>query len=160
MQCRTSVSIHPPHHRAGYAPVRPFCTTEHAQRTSWLHSHRRLRAFPAVNGYTGGGRYPSTRPPTGRYHSTDSGKPKAMHQRHSFACPVSPRQVCHGHGGRERSAHPGADLFEPPRLLRWRTYDEPPGQTEWQGPQGTLSGDELPQERPCEHSGQCPQGCG
>jgi hypothetical protein len=37
----------------------------------------------------------------------------------------------------------------------------PPGQTEWQGPQqGTLSGDELLQERPCEHAGRCPQGCG
>ncbi len=121
MQCRTSASIHPPHHRAGFAPVRPFCMTEHAQRSSWLHSHHRLQAFPAVNGYTVGGRYPSTRPPTGRYHSTDSGRLKAMRQRHSFACPVSPRQVCPGRGGRERSAHTGADPFEPPHLLRWRT---------------------------------------
>jgi len=140
--------IHPPHHRAGYAPVRPFCTTEeHARRSSWLHNHHRLQAFLAVNGYTVGGRYPSTRPPKGRYHSTDSGRPKAMCQRHSFACPVLPRRVCPGRGGREGSAHPGADPFEPPRLLRWRTYDEPSGQTEWQGPQGKLSGDRLPQER-------------
>ena len=58
--------------------VCPFCTTEHARRSSWLHSHHRLQAFPAVNGCTGGGRYPFTCPPTGRYHSTDSGKPKAI----------------------------------------------------------------------------------
>ena len=57
-------------------------------------------------------------------------------------------------------AHSGANPFKPPSQPRWRTYDEPPGQTEWQGPQGTLSGDKLPQERPCEHLGQCPQGCG
>jgi len=43
----------------------------------------------AVNGYTKGGHYPSTPPPTGRYHSTDSGRPKAMHQRQSFACRLS-----------------------------------------------------------------------
>jgi hypothetical protein len=46
------------------------------------------------------------------------------------------------------------------RLLRWRTYDAPSGQTECQDPQGTLSSGELPQERPCEHAGWCPQGCG
>ena len=49
-------------------------------------------------------------------HSTDSGRPKAMRQRNSFACPASPRQVFPGRG-RERSAHPGADPFELPRLL-------------------------------------------
>jgi len=51
-ECRTSAPIHPPHHPAGYAPVHPFCTTGHAQRSSWLHSHHRQQAFPAVNGNT------------------------------------------------------------------------------------------------------------
>ena len=160
MQCCTSASIHLPHHHAGCAPVRPFCMTGHAKRSSWLRSHRRQRAYPTENGCTVGGRYPSTHSPTGRYHSTGLGIPKAMCQRHSFAYLVSPQLVCPGRSGQERSAHSGAHPFEPPRQLWWRTYNEPPGQTEWQGPQGTLSGDELPQERPCEHSGQCPQGCG
>jgi hypothetical protein len=89
------------------------------------------------------------------------GIPKAMCQWwHSFAYPVSPRQVCPGCGGQERSAHSGANPFKPPSQPWWRTYDEPPGQTEWQGPQGTLSGNKLLQEGPCENLGQCPQGCG
>jgi len=117
-------------HRAGYAPVRPFCTTEHAQRSSWLRSHHRQRAYPTENGCTVDGRYPSTCSPTGCYHSTSLGIPKAMCQRHSFAYPVLPRLVCPGLGGQERSAHSGSDPFEPPRQLWWRTYNEPPGQTE------------------------------
>ena len=160
MQCHTSASIHLPHHRAGCAPVRPFCTTGHAQRSSWLGSHHRQWAYPAVNGFSVGGRYPSTRSPTGHYHSTGLGIPKAMCQRDSFAYPVSPRLVCPGRGGRERSAHSGADPFKPPQQLWWHTCDEPPGQTEWQSPRGTLSVDELLQEGPCEHLGQFSQGCG
>ena len=159
VQCRTSASIHLPHHCARCAPVRPFCTTGHAGRTSWLCSHHRQRAYPAVYGYTVGRRYPSTCPPTGCYHSTGLRIPKAMCQRNSFAYPVLPRLVSPCRGGRERSARSGADAFKPPRQLRWRTCDEPPGQTECQGPRGTLSGDELLQERPWKNSGQCPQGC-
>jgi hypothetical protein len=152
--CRTSASIHLTHYHTGYAPVCPFCTTGCVRRSSWLSSHHRQQAYPAENGYTGGERYPSTRSPTGYYHSTDLGILKAMCQRHSFAYPVLSRQVCPGCSSGKRSAHSGADPFEPPSQPQWRTYHEPPGQTEWQGPQGTLSGDELPQERPCEHSGQ------
>ena len=74
VQFRTGASIHPPHHHAGYAPVRLFCMKEHDQQSSWLHSHRSLWAYPEVNGCSVGGRYPSTRPPTGQYHSTGSGK--------------------------------------------------------------------------------------
>ena len=133
MQCRTSASIYLPHHHAECAPVRPFCMTVRAQRSSWLCSHHGQRAYSMENG--------SSRSPAGRYHSTSFGIPKAMCQRHSFVYPVSPRLVCPGRSGQERSAHSGADPFEPPRQLRWCTYNEPPGQTKWQGPQGILSGD-------------------
>jgi hypothetical protein len=125
VQCCTSASIHPPHHCAKCAPVRPFCTTGHAQRSSWLRSHdHRQRTYPTENGFSVGGLYPSTRSPTGRYHSTGLGIPKAMCQWHSFAYPILPRLVCPGLGGQERSAHSGANPFKPPRQLWWPPSQE------------------------------------
>jgi len=89
-----------------------------SQWSSWLRSHHRQGAYPMENDCTVGGRYPSTCLLTGRYHSTGLGIPKAMCQRHRFVFPVSPRLVCPGRGGQERSAHSGADPFEPPSQLR------------------------------------------
>ena len=112
----------------------------------WLYRRRMLSLHSSVD-----------RPvPFNQFGKTESHAPAAQF---CLSCLATDR-VCPGRGGRGRSAHSGADPFELPCLLWWRTYDKPPGQTEWQGPQGTLSDDELPQERPCEHSGRCPQDCG
>jgi hypothetical protein len=51
--------------------------------------------------------------PTGRYHSIDWEKPKAMRQQHSFVCPVLPQMVCLGLDNQGRSAYFGVDLVKP-----------------------------------------------
>ena len=147
MQCRTSASIHPPHHRAGYASVRPFCMTGRARRSSWLRSHHRQRAYPADNGYTVADILPPlvcqqavTIQPIWEYQKPyNSGTVLLIPSRHGGFVP-------------DAAVEKDLLILEPIPSSRQASLG--------QGPQGTLSGDKLPQERPCEHSGQCPKGCG
>ncbi len=137
MRCHTSASIHLPHHHAGYAPGLLSCMTEHTQWSSWFHSHCRQRAYPAGNGCTVDRRCPSTHPPTGRYHSTNLEKLKAMHQRYSSIYSISPQRVHPCLDVQGRSLHPEANLRSEVKLSC------------------SFHGGKLPHVRPCGHVGQC-----